>query len=91
MQKFLCPICGYPELDEPAYDPTYGVPSFDICACCGYEFGYGDPTEQAAKERFLKSWIEFGTPWFRPDLKPSNWSAKDQLIGIGIDIEKLRK
>lgn len=89
MGKYLCPICGYPDLDEPAYNLLTGDPSFDICPCCGYEYGYGDPTTSASKEIFLRNWIRLGTPWSRPGLRPSNWDARIQLRGIDVDFDKL--
>jgi hypothetical protein len=39
MIRHICPLCGYPDLKDPPYD-LYGAPSFDICPCCGCEFGY---------------------------------------------------
>ena len=56
--KFVCPCCGYPELDcppyehmglppwldhgKPPYHERYGFASFDRCSCCGFEFGFDD-------------------------------------------------
>jgi hypothetical protein len=40
-QKHTCPVCAYPDLGGPAYDDT-GCPTFEICPCCGVEFGYND-------------------------------------------------
>jgi rubredoxin len=48
MEKFTCPVCGYDNLDSPPYD-DYDIPSFDICLCCGCEFGYNDATPAAKK------------------------------------------
>jgi hypothetical protein len=31
-------VCGYDGLDEPAFDDV-GAPSYDICDCCGTQFG----------------------------------------------------
>ena len=36
---YICPICGYDKLEEAPYN-TNGGGSFDICPCCGQEFGY---------------------------------------------------
>ncbi len=33
---FTCPVCGYPSLQE---EPFY---SYEICPCCGVEFGFDD-------------------------------------------------
>ena len=34
-EKYICPVCGYKGLDEPAYDENYLEDSYDICSCCG--------------------------------------------------------
>jgi len=88
MEKYTCPVCGYPDLDDPAYD-LLGIPLFSICACCGCEFGYQDATEKS-KNRFLKGWIKRGAPWRNPEKRPINWDPKIQLRAIGIDIDVLQ-
>ena len=40
-KKYICPVCGYDRLEEPVYDEI-GEPSFEICSCCGVEFGFDD-------------------------------------------------
>ncbi len=87
MQKFICNICGYPDLDEPPYDET-GAPSFEICPCCGGEFGYHDATPEA-KENYRKDWVQNGARWFTPDLKPAIWSLRDQLLNIGNNLDDI--
>jgi len=86
--KYLCHVCGYPDLDEPPYDPVTGSASFDICPCCGCEFGYSDP-KPASNKPFLREWIRFGTPWHEPGSKPLHWDAKQQLKGINVDYDQL--
>lgn len=89
MEKYICPVCGYSGLDEPSHDPITGSPSFDICPCCGCEFGYNDATP-SAKEDFLKTWIAQGTPWFEPALKPMKWNIRTQLKTIGRDFNAFK-
>lgn len=81
-KRFKCPVCGFPALEEPAWDPETGSPSFNICPCCGCEFGYDDATPQA-RERYRQQWIDRGAPWFKPELRPVNWDLEEQLCGIG--------
>jgi hypothetical protein len=88
MNNLLCPVCGYPNLDYPAMDPLSGNPSFDICPSCGCEFGYDDATIQV-KDSYRKRWIKNGAVWFKPELKPQNWSLRDQLELIGIKLDKI--
>jgi hypothetical protein len=87
MEKYICPVCGYPELTDPPYD-AYQCPSFDICPCCGCEFGYHDATPQA-KEYHRRKWVKSGGSWSEPKLKPANWDLREQLRFIGIDIDEL--
>ena len=88
METYICPVCGYPELDQPAWDPNTGSPSFDICPSCGCEFGYHDATLEA-KERYRRNWVQKGAPWFKPELKPLEWSLQNQLEQIGVDLGDL--
>ena len=83
---FNCPACGFCQLEEPAWDQDIGSPSFNICPCCGCEFGYNDATPQA-RERHLRQWIRNGAAWFRPELKPVDWSLEEQLRGIGHHVD----
>ena len=88
MRKYICPVCGYPGLDEPAWDNKYGTPSYNICPCCGCEFGYEDATPKA-KDSYLRIWIHNGAPWRKPELKSQEWNLKNQLAHIGINLDKL--
>jgi rubredoxin len=38
--RYLCPVCGYPELSEPPWNNE--SPSDEICPSCGTQFGYDD-------------------------------------------------
>ena len=51
--KKHCPVCGFLLKFEPYED---GLCSFEICYCCGSQFGYDDScnTEVALKERWGK-------------------------------------
>lgn len=73
----MCPVCGFGRLSEPPYD-QYGCASFDICPCCGTEFGYDD--SKVAHEKLRKSWLADGAPWkSRTTEPPVNWNAIEQL------------
>jgi predicted RNA-binding Zn-ribbon protein involved in translation (DUF1610 family) len=88
MRKFTCPVCGFPEFDQPAWNPDNGIPSFEICPSCGCEFGYHDATSQA-KEKYRRNWVKQGAPCFKPELKPHNWSLKIQLKKTDGDLDDL--
>jgi hypothetical protein len=86
MTNYMCPVCGYDSLTEPPYDPVTGDPSFNICPCCGCEYGYDDATD-VAKDNFLNKWIKGGAIWFNPDLKPPEWDIRSQLKRVGVDFD----
>ncbi len=47
-----CFVCNYNELLEPPYDGR-GIPSDEICPCCGFHYGYDDD-DVTDKESFTK-------------------------------------
>ncbi len=93
-----CPCCGWPGLDSPAYvgigkppwashgqppyETKYGMPSYEVCACCGFEFGNDDNPGTAKPDSFgqyLSRWIAEGCKWFCEDEKPKDWNLETQL------------
>jgi hypothetical protein len=73
--KFNCPVCGYRAMPYPA------VP-YNICPCCGTEFGVDDHLLTIPQLR--RSWISRGAPWFDDITSPpANWSPSLQLIQSG--------
>jgi hypothetical protein len=72
-----CRVCGY-KYDEPPWGQDGKTPSFDICPCCGAEFGYEDNTPLSAR-RYRAKWLSSGAPWWRPEFKPERWNLDDQL------------
>lgn len=72
-----CRVCGY----ELAYFPwgeNNDTPSYEICPCCGAEFGCDDYTPEAIKV-YREKWIKSGAKWFNPNMMPTNWSLEKQL------------
>ena len=55
-EKFVCPVCGYDKLDEPAYDEEL-VPSFETCPCCHREFGFDDYPFETARRKWTHSFL----------------------------------
>jgi hypothetical protein len=90
MQTYVCPVCGFPGLDHPAWDPQTGEASFTICPCCGCEFGYDDATT-SSRDAFRRRWLKAGAPWFSPERKPVNWNLPEQLANVGLNPNDLRK
>lgn len=76
----MCPVCGYPDLDEPAYD-KFGCASFDICSSCGTQFGYDDTG--FSHEFLRREWVNKGCPWLGSLKKAENWDPLSQLKAAG--------
>ena len=100
-EKYICPCCGYPELEGPAYGivtsppfpkdmmPPYhkhlGEASYDVCDCCGFEFGNDDEPGTANASTFdeyLKDWQASGCEWSNKSKRPKNWSLQEQLKNL---------
>ena len=76
-RQTMCPVCGYPALDEPPYDDS-GCPTYVICPCCGNEFGYDDTS--VAHVELRKKWIKKGMPWWSKRINPPDkWDPTQQL------------
>jgi Excinuclease ATPase subunit len=83
MKYYKCPVCGFPYLEEEPYINGGEAGSFDICPCCGFQFGY-NPKKSIPEYR--KQWMLNGAKWFSEDDKPEDWSLEDQLKNIGVQI-----
>jgi hypothetical protein len=108
-RKFVCPCCGFPELDappyariglppwidhgKPPYNQRYGEPSYDVCSCCGFEFGNDDDPGTAPPKTFkeyLINWITEGCVWFDSQRRPLDWNLEEQLRKAGIPYQNER-
>lgn len=76
--KCICPVCGYDKLAEVPYD-QYGYPSYEICPCCGFEYGFDDSSEGKTFEEYRNEWIKNGYPFYDNEVLPKNWSEVDML------------
>ena len=80
--KFRCPICAFLEMPYPARP-------YNICPCCGTEFGVDDHVQTETQIR--EAWIAQGMPWFDDITSPPrNWSPSLQLISGGYGSELIR-
>ncbi len=57
--QLTCHVCGLVQ-DEPPWGGDGRTPTFDICDCCGVEFGYEDSTLESVR-RYRKAWLEDAT------------------------------
>lgn len=72
-----CRVCGLLQ-PEPQYGEAGDTPTFDICDCCGVEFGYEDSTLVGIRN-YRQNWVAGGCIWKEPSQKPLNWSLETQL------------
>lgn len=87
MSKYICPVCGYSKLPEPPYD-NYGYPSYIICHCCGFEFGFDDSSKKMSFKAYRDKWIDEGFPFFTKSEKPKVWTEEVMQHQLG-NIEKV--
>lgn len=70
--NYICPVCAFIQMPYPA------VP-YNICPCCGTEFGVDDRMQSIQEIR--RAWINRGMPWFDNITSPDpRWSPTWQLI-----------
>jgi hypothetical protein len=84
--RHICPVCGYPNLEEPPYD-QYGCPSSEICPCCGTEFGYDDAN--ISHNELRNKWIIKGMKWYVKEKQPEGWDVNVQLKALEIKLDNL--
>lgn len=72
--NYMCPVCGYPELDEK---PS----NHEICPSCGTQFGYDDYLR--SHEAIRQQWLNSGAEWFLKGYEPYGWNAFTQLRSAG--------
>jgi hypothetical protein len=79
--SYLCPACGYPDLEEPPRSPRTGGGSYEICPSCGFEFGVTDDDLGITYHDWRSRWIADGMPWRSEgiELPPSGWDPSGQL------------
>jgi len=84
--RYVCPVCGYPELKEEPYGADGGG-SDEICPSCGIHFGYhdyagGDSARRPELySRLRQKWIAGGMKW-RYGRLPAGWDPVRQLQNV---------
>ena len=72
--SYTCPVCMYAEMPYPPAE-------YDICPCCGTEFGNDDA--DLSYEQLRERWIRCGARWFFGN-PPLGWNPWMQLIHAGL-------
>lgn len=78
--EFACRVCGR-MTNEPPWGEDGKSPTFEICECCGVEFGYEDSSLQGILN-YREQWLRNGAKWFAARRKPDNWDVDAQLNQI---------
>lgn len=69
-QRMTCPVCAYPDMPYP---PS----GYNICPCCGTEFGNDDAF--VPHDHLRAQWLAHGAGWFY-GAPPVGWNPYLQLI-----------
>ncbi len=80
MTSYMCPVCGWTGLAELPRSPAGGG-SYEICWCCGFEFGVTDDDLGYTYEQWRNDWIQKGMPWDGSSIRPApdGWDPAEQL------------
>ena len=85
IENFACRVCGLIQPKEP-WGENGENPNFNICYCCGVEFGYEDCTKESVKA-YRKKWLEVGANWWTVKEKPKDWDIEKQLQNIPVNFK----
>jgi hypothetical protein len=81
--EYHCRVCGLKQ-QCPPWEASGKEPSYEICDCCGVEFGYEDSSLKGVIT-YRENWLAQGVKWFRPSEKPHDWSLEKQMTQIPAD------
>jgi len=79
-ERNFCRVCGLDQ-EEPVWGESDQCPTFEICLCCGTEFGYDDYTLEGIRKR-RENWLLNPQKWLDPTAKPIGWDLEAQLKQI---------
>jgi hypothetical protein len=80
MRQHNCRICGLYIEDLP-WGKDGDSPTYEICSCCGVEFGNEDYTIESIR-KYRAKWINLGANWFIPKEKPERWNFQQQFENV---------
>ena len=80
MEIHNCRVCGF-YIENLPWGEAGNCPTYEICPCCGVEFGNEDYTIESVK-KYRNEWLSKDGYWFDPDEKPNEWSLDEQLKSI---------
>jgi len=74
----ICFVCGCIGVESR---DAFNCSTFNICPCCGAEFGYEDYTLESTR-RYRAAWLASGATWRDSEAKPAKWDVDTQLANI---------
>ena len=78
----ICPICGYPKLNEPPRSMGGGA-SNEICPSCGYEHGVDDDDKGQSHAAARDAWKRGGMQWASEGQpQPKTWKPEPQVAAV---------
>lgn len=80
MNEHNCRICGL-YIDELPWGENGDCPTYEICPCCGVEFGNEDYSIESIRN-YRRKWISEGANWFDLNERPRVWNMDDQMKNI---------
>lgn len=77
--QHLCPVCGFRGLSE-APRTRSGGGSYEICPCCGFQFGVDDDDRGVSHVTHRSLWQKGGFKWGSKNRQPpEDWDPRMQL------------
>ena len=73
-----CRICGFHYYDFFPWGDDGKTPTYDLCLCCGAEFGFDDETQNSIK-KYRTQWIKSGKTFVYQESCPIMWNPDEQL------------
>lgn len=76
----FCRVCGY-EPEGPPWGEDGRTPTFEICPCCGVEWGYQDATPIGV-DRYRSGWLQSGAQWTDLSVAHDGLDAETRLARV---------
>lgn len=75
-----CRVCGY-HTEEYPWGEDGKSPKYQICPCCGVQFGKEDIDLESIRT-YRQKWQKKGGKWFQKKEKPNDWNMDEQMGNI---------